>query len=184
MPSITIIGGAFRGRRLKGSPDASTRPLISRARKSLFDILGPGGVEGRWLDLFAGTGSVGLEALSRGAPGCDFVERNPKAAQVIRENLEKVNALNRGRIHIGDALERGPALCQGNVYRVIFAGPPFGQGLAGDCLKKLDAVSMGDSFQLVVQYPKDEVMPERLERLERVDVRKYGDFWLGFWKPI
>jgi len=169
---------------LKGSPGPSTRPLISRARKSLFDILGQACPEGPWLDLFAGTGSVGLEALSRGAPRCDFVELDPRAARVIQENLERVDASDRGRVRIGDALELGPALCEANAYGTVFAGPPFGKRLAGDCLRRLDAAPVEGAPLLIVQYPKDEEMPARLDRFERVDERSYGEFSLGFWKPI
>jgi len=181
MPSIVLIGGDFRGRRLQGSPGSGTRPLISRARKSLFDILGVEALGGAWLDLFAGTGSVGLEALSRGAPRCDFVDSDRRAVEVIQRNIETLGIQDRTRVYVGDALKMGPALFEKTEYQVIFAGPPFGQALAGQCLARLDEAMGRSLHRLVLQYPIHESMPQGLKSFERLDERKYGDFFLGFW---
>ncbi|MEX1286974.1 MAG: RsmD family RNA methyltransferase, partial [Acidimicrobiia bacterium] len=87
---MRIIGGEARGRRLRGPKGDTTRPMTDRAREALFNILGPEVVEAAVLDLYAGTGSLGLEALSRGASSAVFVERDRRALAVLRANVDAV----------------------------------------------------------------------------------------------
>jgi len=95
---LQVIGGAARGRRLK-SPPRGARPTAAIVRRSLFDILGARVLDARVLDLYAGAGTLGLEALSRGAASCEFVERDRRCANVIAVNLELIDAAGRGRVH-------------------------------------------------------------------------------------
>ena len=100
---MRIIAGEFRGRRLAAPPGQDTRPMLDRVREALFSTLGD--IEGvRVLDLFSGTGSLGLEALSRGAASVDFFERDRGALRALRENIEALGVADRARVHTGDAL--------------------------------------------------------------------------------
>jgi 16S rRNA (guanine966-N2)-methyltransferase len=122
---VRIVGGALRGRRLP-VPDRDVRPTSERAREAIFDILGPRLVRGaRVLDLYAGTGALGIEALSRGAASADFVEKDPGHARRLEQNLRSLGFGAEARVHDAD-LDRGalPAALEGS-WRLVFLDPPY-----------------------------------------------------------
>lgn len=122
---VRIVGGALRGRRLP-VPDRDVRPTSERAREAIFDILGPRLVRGaRVLDLYAGTGALGIEALSRGAASADFVEMDPGHARRLEENLRRLGFGAEATVHEAD-LDRGvlPAALRGS-WRLVFLDPPY-----------------------------------------------------------
>ena len=125
---MRVIAGEAKGRRLRSVPGLATRPTADRVRQTLFDILGD--VSGaRVLDLFAGTGALGIEALSRGAAHALFVERSVPAAAVIKENLQLTGFAGRSSVRRADAeaLLKKPA---GSPYDLVFLDPPYERGLA------------------------------------------------------
>ena len=133
---IVIIAGRFRGRRLASSFSHDLRPLLSRIRKSLFDILGERISGKRFLDLYSGTGAVGFEALSRGAEEAHFVENSPEAVRVIRKNIELLSAAGETSLFhmsVENFLQR-PAQ---DVYDLIFLGPPYKPGIEQEVLEGL-----------------------------------------------
>jgi len=121
---MRIIGGAAKRRSFK-SPSASqgVRPILSRIKKSLFDILSPRLGGAVFLDLYAGSGAVGIEALSRGAASVTFVDKNPACLSVIRQNLSKLQMFDRARLVRADVLT-GLHLA-GGPFDLIFMGPPY-----------------------------------------------------------
>ena len=124
---MRIIAGAWRGRRIEAPAGASTRPTADRVRETLFSMLTSrlGSFEElRVADLFAGSGALGLEALSRGAAHATFVDRDAKAAAAIRANAEKLGATERVRVLAGSAL----SLPRSDPFDVIFADPPYAAG--------------------------------------------------------
>jgi 16S rRNA (guanine966-N2)-methyltransferase len=134
---MRIVGGEFRGRPLAAPRGRHTRPTSDRLRETLFDILihrfGDPVTRARVLDLFAGTGALGLEAMSRGASYCLFVEEDVEARGLIRRNAETLGLTGRTRIFRRDATRLGPV---GNVapFSLLFADPPYGHGLAEKAL--------------------------------------------------
>jgi 16S rRNA (guanine966-N2)-methyltransferase len=131
---MRIVGGRFRGRALVAPGDARTRPTSDRVREAVFNILMHGiagfGLEGaKVLDLFAGTGALGLEALSRGAAFCLFVEEDADARALIRRNVEALGLTGATKIFRRDAADLGPAGRNGG-FTLAFLDPPYGQGLA------------------------------------------------------
>lgn len=128
---LRIIGGQWRGRRLRFTPAEGLRPTADRTRETLFNWLAPiiGGA--RCADLFAGSGALGLEALSRGAFYCDFVEANPAAAAELEDHLRALDATARGRCHRQTA--ESFLRCAGEPYDVVYIDPPFGRDLAAGC---------------------------------------------------
>jgi 16S rRNA (guanine966-N2)-methyltransferase len=123
---LQVIGGDARGRRLR-SPRGDTRPTAAILRRSLFDILGPRVSGGRALDLYAGAGTLGIEALSRGAAWCDFVDRDRACANVIAKNLALIDASARGRVHCAPVqawLQRHRGALRD--YDLVFMDPPYG----------------------------------------------------------
>lgn len=124
--TLRIIGGQWRGRKLRFADGEGLRPTTDRVRETLFNWLQPIIHGARCLDLFAGSGALGLEALSRGALEVQFIERNPRAVTMLQENLALLNADN-GQVMQGDALAflRGPA----RPFDIVFLDPPFRQDL-------------------------------------------------------
>src|SRR2546426_693260 len=124
--SMRVIAGSHRGRRLSGPQGTVLRPTSDKVREALFSILGTQVSGGRFLDLYAGTGAVGIEALSRGASAVTFVESDPKAVELLQKNLRTCQLLDRAQICEGQAaafLERKD--WWGDPYDVLFADPPY-----------------------------------------------------------
>ena len=134
---MRIVGGEFRGRNLAAPKSNAIRPTTDRTRESLFNILAhahPGLLDGtRVLDLFAGTGAVGIEALSRGAKSALFVENSVEGRSLLWENIDALGLHGRARILRRDATQLGPA---SNIepFQLVFADPPYGKGLGEKAL--------------------------------------------------
>jgi len=123
---MRVIAGSHRGRRLSGPEGTTLRPTSDKVREAIFSILGDHVPGGRFLDLYAGTGAVGIEALSRGAAAVTFVESDPTAVQLLQKNLQTCQLLNHAQIHVGQAsafLQRND--WWGGPYDVLFADPPY-----------------------------------------------------------
>ena len=181
---MRITGGALRGRKLFTPKSSAIRPMRDQVRSALFSILG-GLVEGsRFLDLFAGTGSVGLEALSRGASFAVFVDASREAVQIIERNLRELGLAPRAEILQDDvfrALERLHR--RGERFDLIFIGPPYGKELAHKALERLGELSLlRDDAVVVTEVFKKEPLEDRYGPLELVDERKYGDNVLKFYR--
>jgi 16S rRNA (guanine966-N2)-methyltransferase len=180
---VRIIGGHDRGRRLRAPRGRGTRPTADRVRVSLFDVLGPGIAGARVLDLFAGTGAVGLEALSRGAARVVFVERDPTALGALRANLAAIGASRAAaRVLAGDVLRVMPGLgAEEGPFDVVFIDPPYATGLAGRALAALAAARIcREGTEVVVQHSTRTALPpvEGLRPHRRA--RRFGDTALTF----
>lgn len=180
---MRIIGGHDRGRRLRAPRGRGTRPTADRVRVSLFDVLGPGIAGARVLDLFAGTGAVGLEALSRGAARVVFVERDPTALGALRANLAAIGASRAAaRVLAGDVLRVMPGLgAEEGPFDVVFIDPPYATGLAGRALAALAAARIcREGTEVVVQHSTRTALPpvEGLRPHRRA--RRFGDTALTF----
>ena len=174
---MRIIGGAFRGRRLaslgKGDEAARLRPTSDRVRESLFNILsGLGVIEGaRVLDLFAGTGALGLEALSRGAAEAVFVENGRVAQRILRENIALCRVGDRARVLARDARKTGAN--PEAPFTLVFLDPPYGKGLGETALEAALAGGWIAPGALIVWEEGGSVtLPAGLRQ---VDERRYAD---------
>lgn len=121
---MRIIGGSAKRRSLKApGPSQGVRPILGRVKKSLFDILRPRLEGARFLDLFAGSGAVGIEALSRGAASVTFVDRNPNCLSIIRQNLSRLQLFSKARLVRADVVRQLHTV--GGDFDLIFMGPPY-----------------------------------------------------------
>ncbi len=180
---MRVIGGSARGIRLASVPGEGTRPITDRVKESLFDILGSFVAGARVLDLFAGTGSVGIEALSRGAREAVFVERNPRALATIRRNLAATRLADRARVVAGDVfayLARPPA----EPFDLIYIAPPQYKRLWVQTLQAIDRPGYltPDGLAIAQIFPKEDE-PVPLQHLERTEERRYGSTLLLFYEP-
>jgi len=181
---MRVIGGSAKGRRLFPVPGQSTRPITDRVKEALFDILADAVVDARFLDLFAGTGSVGIEALSRGASEATFVDRDRRAIAAIRRNLDATQlaghatVLQRDVFHFVRDYARDP-------FDIIYVAPPQYQGLWSRTLYALQGSSLVKPGTLVVVqiYPK-ESEPLELTKFALSDQRTYGSTMVCFYKTI
>lgn len=177
---LRIIAGEFRGRHLKTAGTAGTRPMTDRVRESLFSILAPELSGAHFLDLFAGSGAVGIEALSRGAAAAVFVEQDHECFSVINENLHSLGLGTRGiaiRLDAYQAVDRLGRSSQR--YDIVFAGPPYDENHHN---RILDAVTGSgickDDGVIVLQYRKGD--PITTPDGFAVATRDYGITSLSF----
>lgn len=180
---MRVIGGTARGRTLKSIPGKQTRPITDRVKEALFNILA-GEVEGaRVLDLFGGTGAVGIEALSRGAAHATFVEISGRAYRVLRENLALTGFADRARAVKGDAF----AFLRGKPeapFDIVYIAPPQYRGMWRKALEMLDARPEWVSEQgvIIVQIDPREWEEIALRHFRPEQQRRYGDTMLIFFR--
>ena len=179
---MRVISGAAKSRQLKSVPGDSTRPITDRVKEALFNILGADIVDARFLDLFGGTGGVGIEALSRGAARAVFVEKNRRALQTIRDNLTATRLADRGECVRADAFTYLASAPQ--AFHYIYVAPPQYQQLWIEALKKIDAQPgwLAEDGEVIVQIHPQEYADVPLSNFEPVDERKYGSTLLVFYE--
>ncbi|CAN5798239.1 MAG: RsmD family RNA methyltransferase [Chloroflexia bacterium] len=172
---MRVISGSARGRRLKGPPSNATRPMADKIKGALFNALLSLGVEpDRILDLYAGTGSIGIEALSRGGTWADFVEQGRDQARVIRANLESTGFADRSRVHTTSV--KAFLAPRRDTYDFVILDPPYADP---DILQTLRAVGDSQLVQsgtivVIGHWPRLEI-PDELGRLECLKHRCHGD---------
>jgi 16S rRNA (guanine966-N2)-methyltransferase len=177
---MRVIAGTWGGRRLQAPPGAATRPTSDRVREALFSVLGDRIAGARVLDLFAGSGALGIEALSRGAAEATFVDAAPAAVRAIKANLEALGA--EATVRRGDARRfLGAASATARQYDLVFLDPPY--GMAGRLGREL-AVVLPPVLApgAVVVAESDRRAPLELD-LPLLDQRRYGDTLLRIHGP-
>ncbi|RLD19000.1 MAG: 16S rRNA (guanine(966)-N(2))-methyltransferase RsmD [Caldiserica bacterium] len=176
---ITVIAGRFRGRKLNSLKDPILRPLLARSRKSLFDILGSF-VEGKsFLDLYAGVGTVGIEALSRGASEVHFVECNKKVLRVLKKNIEKLE--EKKRVKVFEMRVEDFIRFFKKKYDIVFLGPPYKDGINTGIVEKLEEFLNKKSI-VILQHHVGQKLPLKIgERLCLKRKKIYGKTALSFY---
>ncbi len=180
---IRVIAGTARGRRLKMVPGEGSRPVMDRVKEACFSKLGRRVAGSRFLDLYAGTGSVAIEALSRGAALAELVEQDPRALRIIRENLQLAGVWERAHVQRADVLSwlRNDAA---HSYDIIYVAPPQYQGLWSQTLQLIDERpdwTHADSV-VIVQIDPSERQGLKLGRLRAFDERRYGNTLLWYFQ--
>jgi 16S rRNA (guanine966-N2)-methyltransferase len=183
---MRVIAGKAKGRRLKSVPGGGTRPITDRAKSALFSIIGNDIAGCRFLDLFAGTGQVGIEALSRGAAEAVFVEQAGPALRIVRENLAHTQLEAGARIVRADVfrfLAPTPATGPQEGFEYIYIAPPQYRGLWARTLQTLDDHPgwLADDGWVIVQIHPREYEELALRRLALFDQRTYGGVMLCFY---
>ena len=203
---LRVIGGSLGGRTLRGPPRTGVRPTADRVREALFEILTARGAPmRRVLDLYSGTGALGIEAMSRGAEHCDFVEADSKACEVIRDNLRRTGLLDQTRLWpmtVAKALPRlveanasvstlrrpdsdgpssplhpeGEGSSRGETYDLVLADPPYEYDRAeAELAAVVGQGLLAAGGTLVVEHSQRKLWPQELAGLEQLTSRRYGD---------
>jgi 16S rRNA (guanine966-N2)-methyltransferase len=179
---VRIVGGSLGGRVLRAPSGAATRPTSEKVREALFSILGPPEPDAVVLDLFAGSGGLGIESLSRGAARAVFVDKGRPAIDVLRRNLSELGIADRADVVMSDAvafLTRRPA----RPYRWVFIDPPYATDLAVRCLQGLATEALCEDAVVVVEHDRRNSPADACGSLLRTDLRRYGDTCLSLYRP-
>jgi 16S rRNA (guanine(966)-N(2))-methyltransferase RsmD len=181
---MRVISGSARGRKLKKVPGETTRPIMDRVKESLFNILGQSVLDTRWLDLFAGTGQVGIEALSRGAAEVVFTDNARPAIKTIHENLRITQLSGQAQVLSVDAF----AYLRGfgdRPFDIIYVAPPQYKEMWVEVMKLLDerpARFLTATGLIIVQIDPKESRALLLKKLNLTDQRRYGNTELDFYE--
>jgi 16S rRNA (guanine966-N2)-methyltransferase len=183
---MRIIAGTFRSRQLKSLKGLSLRPTSDMLRETLFNILGTRVEGSRFLDLFAGTGAIGIEAVSRGAAFVACVEKHSKTVHLIRENLASLEIVEGVRVIPADALTAVATLEKESVlpFDLIFLDPPYAnESEYKETLRVINQSKLvHDSTLIIAEHYKSFELPASLTRFERARILRHGDAALTFYR--
>jgi len=186
---MRIISGTRRGRKLAFAPNSDIKPLTDRIKESLFGIIGPEIPEADVLDLYAGCGSFGIEALSRGAARAVFVDSNPEALSCILKNLQHADLISQAEAVRLDAFSYiTHAARQGITFRIIFLDPPFEQGengeffaKAGECANDIACI-LQESGLMIMRIPTHTQPTFSSGQVSEIRRKKYGRSSIVFYR--
>jgi 16S rRNA (guanine(966)-N(2))-methyltransferase RsmD len=183
MSTLRVISGSARGRRLKTVPGETTRPITDRVKESLFNILGPDIRGSAILDLFAGTGAVGIEALSRGAEFAKFVDRNRLPIKIVQENLQTTGLVDKAQVLHQDAFIVLKSVSN-RKFDYVYIAPPQYQEIWLQALRAIDNQTnlLHEDAWVIVQIHPKEYENVSLNHLEEFDRRQYGSTLLVFYR--
>lgn len=183
MGEIRIIAGSLRGRKLRVPEDRSVRPTSARAREALFDILGPTLAGLRVLDVYAGSGAFGFEALSRGAADATFLEADREVLKLLRGNAARLGVEERCRIVEGEALSRVASRAVGGPFDVVLSDPPYALGDGNALLRALaEASTLSRAARVVLERDRgSEPASSPPPGLRLVRSARYGRTCLDFY---
>ena len=177
---MRVIAGALKGRRLSSPDWPGLRPTSDKLRETLFNVLGTHVQGARLLDGFAGTGAVGIEALSRGAAHVTFLERDRRALALIDANLQHCGLKEGYAIIRVDFAGAGPRLA-GTPFDIIFLDPPYGEAEMASALTVASGLATADT-RVIIEHAKRDVAPTEVGRLERIRQLTSGDSALAFYR--
>ena len=178
---MRVIAGSAKGKRLESVPGDSTRPITDRTKEALFNIIGAAIAGARFLDLFGGTGAVGIEALSRGAARAVFIERERRALRTIGHNLQSTGLADSAHVVPGDAFKYLSRAT--DVFEFVYVAPPQYKELWIKALQVLDGseILVEDGYAIAQIHPRERVDVD-LKSLQLVDERRYGSTLLLFFR--
>ncbi|MCF6466418.1 16S rRNA (guanine(966)-N(2))-methyltransferase RsmD [Clostridium sp. Cult2] len=180
---MRVISGTKKGYKLKGPKGKDTRPTEDRVKESLFNILRNIDAESRVLDLFAGSGSIGIEFLSRGAKKSYFIDKSYESIKCIKDNLEHLGFIEKAEVIKSDAIKIiNMFKRKGIKFNYIFIDPPYGQHLI---LKTLEKICENDILEdigiVIIEHEKDLILEDNIFNLIKTDYRNYGYKSLSFY---
>jgi 16S rRNA (guanine966-N2)-methyltransferase len=176
---MRIVGGDLKGRVLRAPPGMDTRPTSEKVREAIFNIL-PDVTGLEVLDLFAGTGALGIEALSRGAEFATFVDKSRTVAANIQDNLKKLHLEDRTKVVTGDAVSFAQKGIGQRPWMLVFIDPPYASDLAVRAGKVLDHLT--EDAIVVIEHDRVHAPPDKVGSLVRTDERRYGDTMVSFFR--
>lgn len=177
---MRIISGEYRGLTLVTLSGDNTRPTLDRVKESVFNIMGNIFFDVEVLDLFAGSGALGLEALSRGARFCDFVDISKDAVNVIKKNVKRCRAEDRSFVYQGDFIK---AINKFNdkAFDIVFLDPPYGKDIGIQAISNLGRL-VKDNGIVVLETDSTDSVPDKIDCFTKYDKRNYGRVVISFFR--
>ena len=183
---MRVIGGQAKGRLLKAPPGLQVRPTPAKVKEAMFAILGNQITDARILDLFAGTGSIGIEALSRGAKHVDFVEHHIASLKTLSANLERCGFMKQASIHrdnVSHFLMRAPRSIE--TFDIIFVDPPYHTGILSKILPLLSRGGIiTQTSLLIIEHFHKSTLPNHIGHLNSIRAERYGDTVISFYSKM
>lgn len=182
---MRVITGSAKGHRLKAPKGMGTRPMLDRVKEAVFSVLeGYGRIRGRVLDLYAGTGSLGIECLSRGAEWADFVERSSHVCKIIGENLDHTKFSERSKVHCMPVSRYLASPRPEAKYAIIFMDPPYADPAIEDTIRAAAASGLlADNGVLIVGHSPRVELADEYGQLRRIKFRRLGDSCFSIFEP-
>ena len=178
---MRIVGGSLGGRVLHAPAGAATRPTSEKVRQAVFNILpDPDGMH--VLDVFGGSGALGIEALSRGAAHATFFETAKPALAALRRNLADLGVTDRSTVIAGDAVSLAARHAPAAPWALVFVDPPYRSDLAVRAVLALPPANLASDAVIVIEHDKRNAPPDDLGSLLRTDQRRYGDTLVSFYR--
>ncbi|MGF6375502.1 16S rRNA (guanine966-N2)-methyltransferase [Clostridiales Family XIII bacterium PM5-7] len=180
---MRIITGDYRGRKLETPAGREIRPTTDKVKESIFNILMNDIEDAVCVDLFAGTGNLGLEALSRGAKRCYFCDISRDSISLIKRNIEKCDATDRSIVFSGDYAKTLTKVKE--KINIFFLDPPYRQGLYEHCLEMIDSLDLlADDGIIITEHGVRDEMPEKIGSLIRIREKKYGTIMVSLYAHV
>jgi 16S rRNA (guanine966-N2)-methyltransferase len=182
---MRIVGGSLGGRVLRTPPGADTRPTSEKVREAMFAILNrllPEFTGIAVLDLFAGSGALGIEALSRGAGHATFFDIGKAALAAVRANLRDLALEDRATVVAGDSVALAARHVPSAPWQLVFVDPPYRSDLATRAVLAIPSPNLAPGAVIVIEHDRRNVPPETLGSLLRTDQRRYGDTMVSFYR--
>ncbi|MBC8160586.1 MAG: 16S rRNA (guanine(966)-N(2))-methyltransferase RsmD [Roseiflexaceae bacterium] len=182
---MRVITGSAKGHKLKAPKGMGTRPMLDRVKEAVFSVLeGYGPIRGNVLDLYAGTGSLGIECLSRGASSADFVERNAHVCKIISENLAHTKFSERGNVHTMPVARYLASAAPPEKYAIIFMDPPYADPAIEEMIHAVaDSALLAEEGLLIVGHAPQVVLADQYGPLHRIKFRRLGDSCFSIFEP-
>lgn len=182
--TLRVISGKVRGLKLNAPKNEDVRPTTDRVKESLFNIINSYIMDSKVLDLFAGTGSLGIECLSRGAKECVFVDISKESISIVKSNIKKARVENESSIinsDFNDAIKK--LQVQNKKFDVIFMDPPYYKDMFVKALESIDNAKLLEyEGIIIIEHDTKDTFPERIGSLEKNRSKKYGNTTLTFYK--
>jgi 16S rRNA (guanine966-N2)-methyltransferase len=180
---MRIITGIAKGRKILAPEGMDTRPTSDRVKESVFNIISKKVYGARVLDLFSGTGNLGLESLSRGADWCTFIEKNKNTHKILIENINNLGFKDKSQVYNNDAFEVIEMIGKNTTkYDIIFLDPPYSKGLIEKAILKIDEINLINSDGIIMsEYDENDVIPEAINNFKIYRTEKYGRTKISFW---
>jgi 16S rRNA (guanine(966)-N(2))-methyltransferase RsmD len=180
---LRVITGIYKGRKLWSTEGMDIRPTSDMVKESLFNILGVEVQESDFLDLFGGTGGVGIEAISRGAKHVVFIDNSIKSINVLRKNLQALNIKDSIEVFNTDYRTAINKLyTNGRLFDIVFVDPPYNTGIAQNVLEQIsENIILKDNGIIVVEHDLKDPMPDKVGCLNKYRDKRYGSTMLSFY---
>ncbi|MFD2443402.1 16S rRNA (guanine(966)-N(2))-methyltransferase RsmD [Bacillus sp. CGMCC 1.16607] len=183
---MRVVSGTCKGRSLKAVPGSTTRPTTDKVKEAIFNMIGPYFNEGIGLDLFAGSGGLGIEALSRGIDKVIFVDRDSKAIQIIKDNLVACDLLDKAEVYRNDADRAIKAILKREIkFDFIFLDPPYKKQQLLKLLETIEKEQLVISDGMIVcEHATDVILPDEVGLLKNIKKETYGIISISIYQLV